>query len=424
MSYTFTTFDGTSKIFTVADLVVDNNQCPLNLLGRGAVNFGQKMAQNLVFLLENFASASPGTLNSFKPLRGQLWFDTTSVKLKVNTSNTSVANWATVGGATVTDTQPSSPNSGDLWLNRSTNQLLVYNGTSFTLVGPPNSAVQTKSADYLLTTTDDNELMIATSSITFTLPTTVRPGYTAIIKNVNTGKVLVQTGGGVIDNSLSSVRVPHLSTVKLVGDGSGNWYRIDTPTADVGDIKPFSGTAVPPGWLLCDGSAVNRTTYAGLFDVVGTNWGAGNGTSTFNVPDYAGRTLIGAGTGSSLTARTLGQKGGEEAHTMTSNEMVSHTHGTTISSTGLSGTTGTESDSHTHAQDARTGLLFSGSSFQQGGGSGGFGTGGSTGGESTTHTHSFSIAAHTHTITIGSTGGGTPFNVMNPFAVVNFVVKV
>jgi microcystin-dependent protein len=80
------------------------------------------------------------------------------------------------------------------------------------------------------------------------------------------------------------------------------------------------------GWLLCDGRAVSRTTYARLFAKIGTTHGAGDGASTFNLPDARGRSLIGAGQGSGLTARTLGAKGGVEVHAITEAEMPWHGH--------------------------------------------------------------------------------------------------
>lgn len=64
-----------------------------------------------------------------------------------------------------------------------------------------------------------------------------------------------------------------------------------------GMVIPFAGAAAPSGWLLCDGAAVSRTTYARLFTVIGTTYGAGNGTTTFNLPDARGRNIIGVGTG-------------------------------------------------------------------------------------------------------------------------------
>tara|TARA_R100001443_G_scaffold76355_1_gene83839 strand:- start:5291 stop:5818 length:528 start_codon:yes stop_codon:yes gene_type:complete len=63
----------------------------------------------------------------------------------------------------------------------------------------------------------------------------------------------------------------------------------------VGMIAPFGMSSVPTGWLACDGSAVSRTTYADLFTAIGTTWGAGDGSSTFALPDLEGAFLRGVG---------------------------------------------------------------------------------------------------------------------------------
>lgn len=65
----------------------------------------------------------------------------------------------------------------------------------------------------------------------------------------------------------------------------------------VGMVAPYAGSTAPDYWLLCDGSAVSRTTYANLFAVIGSTFGAGDGSTTFNLPDLRGRTPIGVGTG-------------------------------------------------------------------------------------------------------------------------------
>lgn len=93
-----------------------------------------------------------------------------------------------------------------------------------------------------------------------------------------------------------------------------------------GCVMPFAGAAAPSGWLACDGSAISRATYAALFAAIGTTWGAGDGTTTFNLPDLRGRSAIGSGQGPTLTDRPLGQKGGQETHVLAETEMPSHTH--------------------------------------------------------------------------------------------------
>jgi microcystin-dependent protein len=93
-----------------------------------------------------------------------------------------------------------------------------------------------------------------------------------------------------------------------------------------GTLAAYGASSVPTGWLECDGSAVSRSTYADLFAVLSTTWGAGNGTTTFNVPDFRGRAVIGVGTGSGLTARTLAGTGGAETHVLSTGELPSHAH--------------------------------------------------------------------------------------------------
>jgi len=105
---------------------------------------------------------------------------------------------------------------------------------------------------------------------------------------------------------------------------NANLYSLADATPP-GTVVAYAGQAAPVGWLLCDGSAVSATTYSRLFNAIGATWG-GN-TGTFNLPDLRGRAPIGAGQGSGLTTRTLGDTTiGEEMHKLTVNEMPSHTH--------------------------------------------------------------------------------------------------
>lgn len=112
-----------------------------------------------------------------------------------------------------------------------------------------------------------------------------------------------------------------------------------------GVMLDFGGTVAPAGYLGCDGSAVSRTTYAALFAVIGTTWGVGDGSTTFNLPDFRRRTTVGSGgSGTGTLGNAVGNNGGTETHTMTVSEMVNHNHalsGTaTISGTQTSGGSG------------------------------------------------------------------------------------
>lgn len=100
-----------------------------------------------------------------------------------------------------------------------------------------------------------------------------------------------------------------------------------------GTVLDFAGPAVPGGagaWLNCDGSAVSRTTYAALFAVLGTSWGAGDGSTTFNIPDFRRASSIGSGgTGSSVVSNSPGSAGGAETHPIAIAELPAHSHGVT-----------------------------------------------------------------------------------------------
>lgn len=92
-----------------------------------------------------------------------------------------------------------------------------------------------------------------------------------------------------------------------------------------GLISAYAGATAPTGWILCDGSAVSRTTYAALFAAIGTTYGSGDGSTTFNVPNFKGRVPAGLD-GSQGEFDTLAKAGGEKAHTLSISEMPNHAH--------------------------------------------------------------------------------------------------
>lgn len=93
----------------------------------------------------------------------------------------------------------------------------------------------------------------------------------------------------------------------------------------VGTIKMFAGSTAPTGYLICDGSAKSRTTYSELFSTIGTTYGSGNGSTTFNIPNLKGKVVVGLNS-SDTDFDTLGETGGEKTHTLTTTEMPSHSH--------------------------------------------------------------------------------------------------
>ena len=93
-----------------------------------------------------------------------------------------------------------------------------------------------------------------------------------------------------------------------------------------GDMKMGAYATAGTGWLLCNGAAISRTTYADLYAVISTTWGTGDGSTTFNVPDMRGRFPVGAGQGLTLTNRSLGDTGGEEDHLLIEEELPTHHH--------------------------------------------------------------------------------------------------
>lgn len=108
-----------------------------------------------------------------------------------------------------------------------------------------------------------------------------------------------------------------------------------------GTVLPFAGSTAPTGWLLCHGQAVSRTTYAALFAAIGTVYGVGDGTTTFNLPDLRGRVIAGldnmggsaagrltnSGTGNpDINGSVLGAAGGTDRLALTEAQMPSHTH--------------------------------------------------------------------------------------------------
>lgn len=252
-----------------------------------------------------------------------------------------------------------------------------------------------------------------------------------------------------------------------------------TPPTPAGAVMAYAGAAAPSGWLFCDGSLVSRTTYAALFAAIGTLYGAGDGSTTFGLPDFRGDVLVGQA--ASGTFATLGASGGEAAHTIqltempvhdhspTSNQLTGSTTPATPTGTVVAATAGTPAGSvsstfsgnalpnHQHnltprtegAGDAKTDSFTAGTAGTQnlirrldnnGGTTGvwvyvltGLASAGTPSGsvsssfvgtQLATHGHTFtgnSQGGHTHALI--QQGGNTAHNNLQPYQVVNYMIK-
>lgn len=193
---------------------------------------------------------------------------------------------------------------------------------------------------------------------------------------------------------------------------------------------PFAGSVAPEGYLLCDGSAVSRTTYATLFEVIGTTYGAGDGSTTFNVPDLTGRVVIGvSGT------HALASTGGSETVTLTTSELPAHSHEVPQHGHGNDIVATTPELSHTITQpvfkynkptgggqasttEIQTVSVYSGTNNASG----------SRSANVAISDHAETACTKSGAITncaafnMENTGGGTPHSNMQPYIVTNYII--
>lgn len=130
--------------------------------------------------------------------------------------------------------------------------------------------------------------------------------------------VVLKTDGTLKDSAV---------TTASIQDGAVTLAKLATDAKfPAGSVVDFAGSSIPSGWLECNGQTVSRTTYATLYAAIGDTHGAGDGSTTFNLPDCRGRASVGVGTGSGLTERILGSKFGSETHLLTGDQSGTSEH--------------------------------------------------------------------------------------------------
>jgi microcystin-dependent protein len=273
-------------------------------------------------------------------------------------------------------------------------------------------------------TTGSQSILVKTSAGT---GVTLANGFTQLMYCDGTNVVLASVP---INSTNGNVAIAGNATVGGNLAVTGNITVAGGDIIQPGVIWEYGGAAAPTGWLLCNGAAVSRTTYAALFAIIGTTYGSGDGSTTFNVPDRRDRVGVGAGssysrgqTGGAVTATT--STDGAHNHTgntggtaITTAQMPSHTH------TGTTNTAG----AHTHNVNTPNTL---GNFVSQGFPtacdevSGNFNV---TTGSSGVHDHAFTTnatgggATHNHTISTDGLHSHT-VSTLQPYLASTFIIK-
>lgn len=281
--------------------------------------------------------------------------------------------------------------------------------------------------------------------------------------NLNSDKIetsVIDTNTSLTANSDS--KIPSQKAVKTYVDTiAGQTYLVPS-----GGILPYGGSSAPANYLMCDGTAVSRATYSTLFGIIGTTYGTGDGTTTFNLPNLRNRIPIGAGTltkvatfvsrssnvitvsGLSNNSNNEFQTGQAVLYATTSGAITGLTNNTTYYVIRVSNTTFSLASSLANAQNGTVIALSSdGSGTQTFTQTMTARTLADTGGEENHAMSSTELLSHTHAFTgvpqatgggstgpsgssstyttfaISSTGGNTAMNNMQPFIVLNYIIK-
>jgi hypothetical protein len=259
MAYQINKTDGTI-VSTVADGQIDSNSTDLTLIGKNYSGFGETLNENFIKLLENFSSVSAPV----RPIRGQIWFDSTESKVKVYNGTQFVP----VSSATISSTRPSTLGIGDLWFNDVEKQLFFFDGTDPILLAPLYSAIQGISGLQVRSILDT---LNQTRVITLLYNNGILLGIFA--KDSFTPKNAIDGFSGNIDPGFNSGTLSNLkfkatvtNSEKLGGADATTYVRRDTSNTIDGqvritrDLGLVVGDAGNGGFVVNNGNVVLQNT--------------------------------------------------------------------------------------------------------------------------------------------------------------------
>ena len=186
------------------------------------------------------------------------------------------------------------------------------------------------------------------------------------------------------------------NTTKVATTSFVNSSITANPSVLTGTIQMWPTTSAPSGYLLCNGTAVSRSTYSALYAVIGTTFGTGDGSTTFNLPNYADKMPIGAGT----IAASIGATGGSATTTLSVSNLPSHNHSASVSDPG---------HFHTQTLGNAGGSVGSNASY--------------TGSGANQVTASINSAVTGISVSTANTGSGTAATTISPYLGINFIIK-
>jgi microcystin-dependent protein len=231
--------------------------------------------------------------------------------------------------------------------------------------GAPVSGYVAKTTTYAVVAGDKGKLIDCTGTWTLSLlaAATAADGFNVSVRNSGTGVITVDPNLSETVDGGATLAINAGESLVLYCNGT-LWVTVGKSSGvPSGSLVAYGGAAAPSGWLLCDGSAVSRTTYASLFTAISTTFGVGDGSSTFNIPDLRGRVIAGQDdmggsaasrlttAGSGVDGATVGAVGGSQTHTLTTTQLASHAHGeqvwnsdtgAVVAAYGVSGVSGTQ----------------------------------------------------------------------------------